>query len=101
MAARTVQDPAPERGSNESGGGWVAAMTSRLVSRLRWVADGLTGAPVDTARERGECILDEEGHTVRWRVWVSGPDGGWLAQEWREPTAPVKRPAARPTTGAS
>jgi hypothetical protein len=57
------------------------------VSRLRWVADAITGAPVNTGIERAECILDEEGHTLIWRVWRAGPDGGWHADEWRPPTS--------------
>lgn len=60
---------------------------STLASRLRWVADALTGSPVDTGLERAECELDELGHTIRWRVWRAGPDGYWRPDEWRPPTS--------------
>lgn len=66
-------------------------MIERPVSRLRWVADSITGAPVDTARERAECELDSEGRTVRWRLWLVGPKG-WRPEPWR---APSSRPLAK------
>jgi hypothetical protein len=54
------------------------------VSRLCFVRHGTTGAPVNTGIERAECI-EHEGHTLRWRVWVAGPDGCWRPESWRPP----------------
>lgn len=76
-------------------------MTPRPVSRLRYVTDSITGAPVNTGRERAECILDEDGHTTHWRLWMAGPDGSWRPEEWRPPTSwMLKKRAAPPDAGS-
>ena len=77
-------------------GGKAGAMSAPLVSRLRWVADALTGKAVNTALERAECVQDEAGHCLMWRVWRAGPDGRWWPDDWRPPTSwMVKQNAAQ------
>jgi hypothetical protein len=54
------------------------------VIKLRSITDSVTGVRVDAGKERAECLLDGEGHTVRWRIWARGADGAWRpVSAWR------------------